>query len=70
MVCRAAGQSFLHGEVAGGVGRGLHLELLHDLLEGGLQLLGHCALHGRQLGQGAVLLQPEQASMVILTENS
>ena len=32
------------------------LQLLHDFLEGGLQLLGHRPLHGRQLAQGVVLL--------------
>lgn len=32
------------------------LEALHDLLEGGLQLLGDCPFHGCQLGEGAVLL--------------
>ena len=32
------------------------LQLLHDLLEGGLQLLGHRPLHGRQLAQSIVLL--------------
>ena len=32
------------------------LKPLHDFLEGGLQLLGHCPFHGCQLGQRAVLL--------------
>lgn len=34
------------------------LQLLHDFVEGGLQLLGHRPLHGCQLHQRAIFLQP------------
>ena len=42
------------------------LKPLHDFLEGGLQLLGHCPFHGCQLGQRAVLLHARKHCSDIL----
>ena len=39
-----------------GVANKYLLQLLHDLLEGRLQLLGHSPLHCRQLAQRVVFL--------------
>lgn len=39
------------------------LQSLHDLLEGGLQLLGHSPFHCRQLAERVVFLHPHTASL-------
>jgi len=52
----------MHCQCAGVLGKYL-LQLLHDLLEGGLQLLGHSPLHGCQLAQRVVFLHTHTASL-------